>query len=74
MMPIEMWWWAEHPFYTSFFWFVIIGVIAGLIKYHTGKTGWPAILMLVIAVMPMVVCMASVVVWFVTNSLVLIWR
>ena len=74
MMPIKMWWWAEPLFYTSFLWLVIIGVIAGLIEYQTGETGWPAILMLVIAVAPMVVCMASVVVWFVINILALIWR
>ena len=74
MMPIEMWWWVEPLFYTSFLWFVIIGVIAALIECQTGEIGWPAILMLVIAVAPMVVCMASVVVWFVINILVLIWR
>lgn len=74
MMPIEMWWWAEPLFYTGFLWLVIIGIIAGLIEAKTGEIGWPAILTLVIAVAPMVVCMASVVVWFVANILILIWR
>ena len=73
-MPIELWWWVEPLFYTSFLWLVIIGIIAGMIEAKTGEIGWPAILTLVIAVAPMVFCMASLVVWFVANILILIWR
>lgn len=72
-MPIEFWWWIVPLFMTDIIFMIIaLAVIWIIDKFNPASIfidilGW-------LALAPLAVCGLSVVVWFVTNLLILIWR
>ena len=72
-MPIEFWWWIVPLFMTD----IIFVIIATLVILIIDKFNPASIFIEIftgLALAPLAVCGLSVVVWFVTNLLILIWR
>ena len=73
-MPIELWWWVPPLFETGLLSLVVFAIIATLVdKMFPQSWILPAIIAF-IAITPWLVCCASVVIWLITNILILIWR
>lgn len=72
-MPIELWWWVEPLFDTGFLTIMLAAVIAHVVDKNTSSTVIPAIVV-AIGIAPWIICVCSVLVWFVTNVLIIIWR
>ena len=72
-MPIKLWWWVEPLYETGFFTLIIGVVLAMLIDKVSGDTPIPAILS-ALSILPWLIRLGSVIVWFVTNMMILIWR
>ena len=72
-MPIEFWWWIVPLFMTDVIFVIIAFAVVKVIELFNPASIFIDILAW-IALAPLVVCGLSVVVWFVTNVLILIWR
>lgn len=72
-MPIELWWWIEPLFKTSFLFIVLFGGLAVIISEFTFKDTVPLVLVL-IATIPFLITGISVFAWLLINFLVFIWR
>ena len=71
-MPIGLWWWIEPLFETGIVTLILFTPFAVLFE----KTGRPSLATFVafMAVAPLVFVPLNVVLWFVTNILIMIWR
>lgn len=74
-MPIELWWWLEPLFETGLLTMIIFGFLCYLLNEVDGMTAnIIRNISLLLAVAPWVIASLSVIVWFVINILILIWR
>lgn len=69
---IELWWWVKPLFYTGFITLMVIGVPACWMD-HVGYYRI-SFVMAIVAVAPYVVTILSVLVWLLSNVMILIWR
>lgn len=72
-MPIELWWWVEPLFYTGLLTLFVVGVPSIWLADAMPRSRLPELLM-VLAIAPLVVCFGIVIVWLLTNALIVIWR
>ena len=72
-MPIELWWWVEPMFYTGLLTLFVVGV-PSLWLDDAMPRSWLPELLAVLAIAPLVICLGSVIVWLLTNALIVIWR
>ena len=72
-MPIEFWWWIVPLFMTDVIFMIIAFAVVRVIELFNPASIFIDILAWIVLA-PLVVCGLSVVVWFVTNLLILIWR
>lgn len=72
-MPIELWWWVKPLFETGYLTLIVFCVIGTLLEKLIPDNKITPILA-VFAIAPWVIAPLSVVVWLLTNILIMIWR
>lgn len=72
-MPIELWPWVGKLFFTGGLTLVILGAIS--IWVDNAKPGSTVALVLaILSIAPLAICAVAVIVWLLTNILIVIWR